>query len=66
MRRLLSFSALALFLVSGIVGCDSFAGRKPDSEATTRSTDRGTRSTDRGTRSTNFTAATSRTVPTPR
>ena len=45
MRRLLGLSALALILVSGIVGCDSLAGRKPDTDATTRSTDRGTRAT---------------------
>ena len=45
MRRLLCLSALSLILITGVVGCDSFAGRKPDSEATTRSTERSTRAT---------------------
>ncbi len=50
MRRFLSVSTLVLMLVTGVVGCDSFAGRKPDSEATTRATKN--------------TPATGRTVPT--
>ena len=45
MRRLLSLSALAFLLVSGVVGCDSFAARKPDTEATSRSTNISTRAT---------------------
>jgi len=57
MRRFVSLSALVLILFTGVVGCDSFAGRKPDSEATTRTTERGTRST-------NLTPSTTRTAPT--
>ena len=50
MRRTLSVSTLVLILVTDVVGCDSFAGRKPDSEATTRTT--------------KLTPATSKTAPT--